>query len=86
MSDELDAALRRHFASAAEPLAAEDFVAGTAARLAAARRWSLNTRSLSRGAATIAGGLAAGLAAVRLRHARLMVMGAAAVSLWASLL
>jgi len=86
MSDELDAALRRRFASAAEPLRAEDFVAAAAARRAAARRWSLSTRSLSKVAATIAGGLAAGLAAVRLKHARLMIMGAAAVSVWVSLM
>ena len=86
MSDELDAALRRRFASATAPLAAEEFVAGTAARLAARRRWLLNARSLTGLAATIAGGLATGLAALRLKHARLMVMGAAAVSVWVSLM
>jgi hypothetical protein len=86
MSDELEATLRRRFASAAAPLAAEEFIATTAARLAATRRWSLNARGLSSLAATVAGGLATGLSALRLKHARLMVMGAAAVSVWVSLI
>jgi hypothetical protein len=86
MPDELDAALRRRFASAALPLEAEEFVAGAATRVAAARRWPFNARSPAALAATIAGGLATGLAALRLKHARLMVMGAAAVSVWVSLM
>jgi hypothetical protein len=85
MSDELETQLRRHFASAATPLAAEQFVLATSERIAARRRWPLSARSLPGLAATVAGGLAAGLAVLRLRHARLMVMGAAAVSIWVSL-
>jgi hypothetical protein len=86
MSDELDAALRRRFASAATALPAKEFTARTAARLAAARRWSLHARSLTDLAATIAGGLLTGLAVLRLQHARLMAVGAAAVSVWVSLM
>jgi hypothetical protein len=86
MSDELEAQLRRHFANAAAPLAGEQFVLATAARLAARRRWSLRARSLPGLAAPVAGGLAAGLSPLRLKHARLMVMGAAAVSVWVSLI
>lgn len=85
MSDELETALRRSFATAAAPLAGEEFVAGTAARLADRRRRTLDMRGLRSLAATIAGGLAAGLVVLRLKHARLMVLGAAAVSVWVSL-
>jgi hypothetical protein len=86
MSDELEAELRRHFANAAAPLAGEQFVLLTSARIAARRRWALSARSLPGLAATVAAGLAAGLAVLRLRHARLMAMGAAAVSVWVSLI
>jgi hypothetical protein len=86
MSDELEAQLRRHFANAAAPLASEQFVLATTARLAARRRWLPNARSLTELAATVVGGLAAGLSVLRLKHTRFMVLGAAAVSLWVSLI
>jgi hypothetical protein len=86
MPDELDATLRRLFADADQPLAAEDFTRQLAARLAANRGWRLNVQSLGAVAGTILGGLTVALGALRLKHARLMVMGAAAVTVWVSFL
>jgi hypothetical protein len=84
MSDDLDARLLRSFASAEQPLAAEPFVAAVSARIAAARRWRLDVRSCYSVVATIAGGLGTGVLA--LKRVWLLVIGAAAVTVWAAFL
>ena len=61
MPDELDAMLRRHFANAEQPLAAQDFAQLLAAQLAAQRSSRLNVQSLGAIAATILGGLTVAL-------------------------
>ena len=86
MPDELDVTLRRYFADAEKPLAAEDFAPQLAARLTANRSRRLQGLSLGAIADTVLGGLAGAARALRPKHARLMIMGAAAVSVWVSFL
>jgi hypothetical protein len=84
MSDDLDARLLRSFACAEQSLAAEEFVTAVTARIAAARRWRLDVRGCYSVVGTIAGGLGTGVLA--LRRVWLLVIGAAAVSVWAAFL
>jgi hypothetical protein len=84
MSDDLDARLLRSFAAAEQPLAAEQFVAAVTARINAARRLRFDPRSCYSILSTIAGGLGTGLLA--LRRVWLLLIGAAAVTVWAAFL
>jgi hypothetical protein len=84
MSDDLDARLLRSFATAEQPLAAEQFVAQVTARIAATRRLRLDVRSSYAVLGTIAGGLGTGIAA--LQRVWLLAIGAAAVTVWAAFL
>jgi len=85
MSDELDPVLLRHFAQAREPLADEAFTTQLAQRLGAARRWRVDGRSAQAVLGTIVMGFGAALRALHLQHARFMLLGAAAVTVWVSL-
>lgn len=83
MPDEFDAQLLRRFADAREPLADVQFVAQVTARLPPAARLRLSALWSVPG--TILGGLATGISAsLRLRHAGLMAVAAAVVTLWAA--
>jgi hypothetical protein len=84
VQDELDAQLLRRFALADRPAADEAFTTAVAQRIGAARHWRLSARGVYGVFGTICGGLAVAASALRLRHARLMMMGAAAVTLWAA--
>jgi hypothetical protein len=84
MSDDLDPRLLRSFATTEQPLAAEPFVAQVTARIAAARRLRLDARSCYSVLSTILGGLGTGLAG--LKRVWLLVIGAAAVTVWAAFL
>lgn len=84
MSDDLDPRLLRSFATAEQPLAAEPFVAQVTARIAAARRLRLDLPSCYSVVATIVGGLGTGIAA--LRRVWLLLIGAAAVTVWVAFL
>jgi hypothetical protein len=86
MQDELDAQLLRRFALAVQPAPDENFTAQIAARLGAARRWRLSAGGLYAVVRTICAGLTVAVSALRLRHARLMVLGAAAVTVWTAFL
>lgn len=87
MPDELDAQLRRRFANAAEPLANDAFSAHLAARIGRERRPGLSRHALYSILGTMASGLGTGLLLPwRLRHARLMVVGAAAATVWTAFL
>jgi hypothetical protein len=86
MSDDLDAALRRHFANAEQPLTDGEFASRLARRLVAERRWRPNLRGPYAVLGTIVSGLGLARSALRLKHARLMIMGAAAVTVWVSFL
>ena len=87
MHDELDARLLRHFASAAEALAADEFAARLTARLEQSRRWSFSPGTLYSVLGTVASGFGTGvLVPWRLKQARLMVAGAAALTLWTAFL
>ncbi len=81
MSDELDPVLRRLFAQASAPPAAEPFTTALEERLAAQRAWRLDGSALAGIAETVLNGLLSGL-----KPARLLLVGAAAVTLWASFL
>jgi hypothetical protein len=81
MPDDLDPQLLRRFAGAARPLAAQDFTASLEQQLRARRGPGFGARELASTLGTILSGLGgAVLLPLRLRHARLMVVGAAAVS------
>ncbi len=84
MSDDLDAHLLRSFASAEHPLAAERFVAEVTARISAVPPWRLDLRSCYSIVGTIAGGMGTGLLA--LKRVWLLLIGAAAVTVWAAFL
>jgi hypothetical protein len=84
MSDDLDARLLHSFASVEQALAAEQFVAEVTARISAARRLRLDVRSCYSIVGTIAGGLGTGLLA--LQRVWLLLIGAAAVTVWAAFL
>jgi len=87
MHNELDAQLLRRFASAAEPLADAQFTARLDARLEHARGFSFGVRGVYSILGTIVSGFGTGvLLPWRLKHSRLMVVGAAAVTLWTALL
>ncbi len=84
MSDDLDARLLRSFACLEQPLGAEPFVAQVTARIDAAARLRLDARSCYTILGTIVGGLGTGIAA--LKHVWLLLIGAAAVTVWAAFL
>ena len=85
MRDELNAQLLRVFAESQRPLADAQFLAQLTARLQA-RGGRRVYESLQSIAHAILAGLATGLLApLRLRHARLMAIAAAVVSLWTAL-
>jgi hypothetical protein len=84
MSDDLDARLLRSFATAEQPLAPEQFVAQVTARITAARRLRFDVRSCYSIVGTVMGGLGTGIAA--LQRVWLLVIGAAAVTVWVAFL
>ena len=84
MQDELDAQLLRRFALAARPATDAHFTAQVMAQLRARRAFEFSARGLYSLLGTIGTGLATGLAApLRIRHAWLMLTGAATATLWA---
>jgi hypothetical protein len=81
MQDELDPRLLRRFALADEAGPDEQFTARVSAQLQGRRGLEFGLYSLL---GTIASGLATGIAVpLRIRHAWLMLTGAAAATLWA---
>jgi hypothetical protein len=87
MHNDLDAQLLRRFASAAEPLADAEFTAQLTARLEHARAFSFGLRGVYSILGTIVSGFGTGLLlSWRLKHARIMIVGAAAMTLWTAFL
>ena len=83
MSDELDPTLRRYFAQHQQPLQDAQFVAQVSARLASGGLHSGALRSI---VAAITFGLTTGISApLRLRHAGLVALAGAALTIWALL-
>jgi hypothetical protein len=86
MSDELDRQLLRHFAQSQQPLEEAQFLAQVTAHLHGRSGRRVRAHPLRSIAAVILSGLATGIAApLRLRHAGLMALGAAALTVWATL-
>jgi len=82
MRDELDGRLLRHFARSQWPLADARFVAGVSARLHARAGRDTLIRVLHGAVRAILTGVQVGIAApLRLRHAGLVALAAAAVAL-----
>jgi hypothetical protein len=82
--DELDPQLLRRFALAGRPAPDDDFSARVMAQVRARRRFELGPGGLYSLLGTITTGLATGIAVpLRIRHAWLMLTGAAAATLWA---
>jgi hypothetical protein len=87
MHSDLDAQLLRRFATAAPPLADAAFTARVEQQLRARRRFELSAGTLYSTLATLVAGVGGALVLPwRLRHGRLMLVGAAAVSLWTAFL
>lgn len=87
MHPELDAQLRRRFATAEEPLADGGFSAQLADRIDGKRGPGFRPQALYSILGTMASGLGTGLLLPwRLKHARLMMLGAAVVSVWTAFL
>lgn len=86
MPDELDAQLLRRFADSYQPLVDAQFVAQVVARMPpASGPRLLHPGALRSVPGTIVGALLTGIAApLRLRHAGLMALAAAAVTAWAT--
>jgi hypothetical protein len=85
MPDELDAQLLRRFADSHQPLVDAQFVAQVLARMPPASGVRLHPAALRSVPGTIVGALLTGIAApLRLRHAGLMALAAAAVTVWAT--
>jgi len=85
MLDELDAHLLRRFADSYQPLVDAQFVAHVVARMPPASGARLHPAALRSVPGTIVGALLTGIAApLRLRHAGLMALAAAAVTVWAT--
>ena len=84
MQDELDPRLLRRFALAERPGSDEQFTAQVMAQLRGRRGLEFGARGLYSLLGTIVTGLATGIAVpLRIRHAWLMLTGAAAATLWA---
>ncbi|MBS0378167.1 MAG: hypothetical protein JSS29_06760 [Proteobacteria bacterium] len=81
MSDELDPVLRRMFAQANTPIEAEPFTTDLVKRLAAQRGLRFGAAALTAILGTVLNGFLNGL-----KPARLLLVGAAAVTLWVSFL
>ena len=87
MHDDLDPQLLRRFASAARPLADQDFAASVERQLRGGARFGFSAGALSSLLGAVASGLGTALVLPwRLRHTRFMLAGAAAVSLWTAFL
>jgi hypothetical protein len=86
MPDELDTQLLRWFGESRQPLIDAQFVARVTAHLQGARSARVRFSSGRSVIVTILSGLAMGIAApLRLRHAGLMILAAAGVTLWTAL-
>jgi hypothetical protein len=85
MPDDLDPQLLRAFAQAASALPEEPFVSKVAARVQPAGSLRLGAAGLYRLLGTVLATVASGiLLPLRMRQTRLMTLGAAAVTLWAT--
>jgi hypothetical protein len=83
MPDELDPQLLRWFAHTRQPLTDVQFTAQVMARLQHPRRLRLSLNAARDITATIVAAFTTGIRApLRLRHARLLAIAAAAVTLW----
>jgi hypothetical protein len=86
MPDELDTQLLQCFEDGRQPLIDAQFVAHVTARLPGTRSARVRFSSGRSVIVTILSGLATGIAApLRLRHAGLMALAAAVVTLWTTL-
>jgi len=86
MPDELDAQLLRWFAESQEDLTDAQFPAQVTARLGSRRGRLLGPFSGRAILFAVFAGLATGIAApLRLRHARLMALGTAVLTVWVTL-
>jgi hypothetical protein len=83
MPDELDPQLLRRFAQAHQPLIDAQFTAQVMARLQHTQRLRLSLSAARDLTATIVAAVTTGIRApLRLRHAGLLAIAAAAVTLW----
>jgi hypothetical protein len=83
MPDELDPQLLRWFAQTRQPLIDAQFTAQVVAQLQRTRRVQLSLSAAREITATIVAAVTTGIRApLRLRHAGLLVIAAAAVTLW----
>jgi hypothetical protein len=86
MPDELDTQLLRWFGDSRQPLVDAQFVARVTAQLRGSRGARVRFSAPGSIVATILSGLVTGIAApLRLRHAGLMTLAAAVVTLWTAL-
>jgi hypothetical protein len=86
MPDELDTQLLRWFGDSRQPLVDAQFVERVTARLQGPRGARVGFSAPESIVATILSGLVSGIAApLRLRHAGLMTLAAAAITLWTAL-
>jgi hypothetical protein len=86
MPDELDTQLLRWFGDSRQPLVDAQFVARVTAQLPGTRGARARFSSARSVIATILSGVVTGIAApLRLRHAGLMTLAAAVVTLWTAL-
>ena len=86
MPDELDTQLLRWFGESRQPLIDAQFVARVTAQLPGPRGARVRFSAPGSIIATILSGLVTGIAApLRLRHAGLMMLAAAVVTLWTAL-
>jgi hypothetical protein len=86
MPDELDTRLLRWFEDSRQPLADAQFVARVTARLPGQRGARASFSSARSAIAAIRSGVVTGITApLRLRHAGLMILTAAVVTLWSAL-
>jgi hypothetical protein len=86
MPDELDTQLLQCFEESCQPLIDAQFVAQVTARLPRQRVARIRFSGVRSASAAILTGLVTGIAApLRLRHAGLMTLAAAAITLWTAL-
>jgi H+/Cl- antiporter ClcA len=85
MADDLDPQLLRSFARAESALAEEPFVSHVALRMPPARGLPLGVSSVSALLGTVLASLASGIVLpLRMRQTRLMILGAAAMTICAA--
>jgi hypothetical protein len=85
MPDELDPRLLRSFAQAEQEFAADSFVSSVVTRMQPGRALHFGAGGLSDALVSVLGGLGRGIVLpLRLRHTRLLTLGAAAMTLWAA--